>query len=447
MLFSNKDLKKLIVPLIIEQFLAVAVGMIDTMMISGAGEAAVSGVSLVDSVNVLLINLFAAFATGGAVVAGHCLGSGDGKGARKTANQLILFSGAFATCVMALVFLARNVILTKVFGQIEADVMASANIYLIITALSFPFMSVYNAGAALFRAIGNSKVTMWIAVCMNLINIVGNAVLIFGFGMGVMGAAISTTVSRIVAAVLVVVLLRNKDRAIYIDKQFDFRFQKEIIAKILYIGVPNGLENSMFQLGKILVLSLVSTFGTYAIAANAVSNTIAMFQILPGMAINMALLSVAAQCVGASDYDQARYYTKKLMQLIHIITFVFCAAMVALSPELVKLYHLSDAAADITVKIVCYHAICAVIIWPASFSLPNTLRAASDVKFAMILSTVSMWVFRIGFSYILGKYMGWGVFGVWVAMTIDWVFRAIFFTIRYRSGKWELHFTSNGGAA
>lgn len=436
MLFTNKDLKKLIIPLIIEQFLTVLVGMADTVMVSQTGEAAISAVSLVDTVNVLLINIFAALATGGAVVAGQFLGHKNRQEACSVANQLLLFATIASTAIMGLTIGFHNILLHRVFGKISSDVMSAARIYLLITALSIPFIAIYNAGAALFRAMGNSRITMIVTFIMNAVNVAGNAILIFGFHMGVAGVAIPTTVSRMIAAAVIVAMLFNEKRDITLKGHFKIKLDGKIIKKILYIGVPNGLENSMFQLGKIVVLSLVATFGTSAIAANAVGNTIAMFQIIPGMAIGMAMVSVTAQCVGAQDYDQVRYYNKKLLKIAYSAMILVNVIVIAILPFLIKLYNLGTEAAGITRWIITFHAICACLIWPLSFSIPNTLRAANDVKFCLVLSVISMWAVRIAPSYILAGNLGLGVKGVWIAMVMDWCVRAVFFAIHYKREKW-----------
>lgn len=436
MLFTNKDLRKLIIPLIIEQFLTVLVGMADIVMVSQTGEAAISAVSLVDTINVLLINIFAALATGGAVVAGQFLGHKSRQEACSVANQLLIFALICSTIVMGLTIGFHDIILHGVFGKISSDVMSAARIYLLITALSIPFIAIYNAGAALFRAMGNSKITMIVTFIMNVINVGGNAILIFGFHMGVAGVAIPTTVSRMIAAIIIVVMLFNEKRDITLKGFFRFKLNGAIIKKILYIGVPNGLENSMFQLGKIVVLSLVATFGTSAIAANAVGNTIATFQTIPGMAIGMAMVSVTAQCVGAQDYEQVRYYFKKLMKIAYTAMIFVNVIVVALLPLLVKLYHLGTETAGIARWIITFHAVCACLIWPLSFSIPNTLRAANDVKFCLVLSAISMWAVRIAPSYILARNFGLGVKGVWIAMVMDWCVRAVFFVIHYKREKW-----------
>lgn len=436
-LFSNRELANLIGPLVIEQLLAVFVGMADSIMVANVGEAAVSGVSLVDNIMILIINIFAALATGGAVVAGQYIGRKDEKSACKAATQLVWFVCLSAVAIMILVYLGKDIILNQVFGHITAEVKGHADIYLLIVTASIPFIALYNGGAAIFRAMGNSQVSMRVSLLMNAINVTGNAILVFGLRIGTAGVAIPTLISRMVAAIVITVLLCNQTRILHIERTLKIRFDGRMIRKILAIGVPNGLENSMFQLGKILVLSLVSTFGTYAIAANAVSNAIALFQILPGMAISLAITTVISQCVGANDYEQVHYYLKKLLAIIYVAMVGTVALIFLALPLILKAYNLSDQTAAAATNIIHFHGISAMIIWPLSFALPAAYRAAGDAKACMYTSIVSMWIFRIGFSYLVGKYMGLGVFGVWVAMVIDWVVRAICFVIRYFNGKWK----------
>lgn len=435
--FSNADLRKLIIPLIIDQFLQAFVGLADSIMVASVGEAAVSGVSLIDTIMVLILNIFTALATGGAVIAGQFLGKKREEMACKSTNQLISFTLKASLVVMVLCYLGRNFITHVVFGKIEADVMHNCNVYMLIVFASIPMTALYNAGAAIYRAMGNSSVAMKISLLMNAINLGGNALLIFGFHRGVEGVAIPTLISRAVACVIMMFLLNNQKQTLHLFHPFSFKTDWGLLKKILYIGIPNGLENSMFQLGKILVLSIVTSFGTASIAANAVSNNVATFAVLPGMSIGFAILTVGAQCVGAGDYEQVSYYTKKLIKTVYVSLVAANILVVLAVPFIIQIYGLSTEASQYAHKILIYHSICAVTIWPLSFSLPNTLRAAADVTYTMILSIISMWVFRIGFSVVLGVYCHMGVFGVWVAMTIDWLFRAICFVIRYLRGKWK----------
>jgi len=436
-LFTNRQLAALIGPLVIEQLLAVLVGMADSIMIANVGEAAVSGVSLVDNIMVLLINIFAALATGGAVVAGQYLGQENKEDACRSATQLVWFVTLCAMGITVLVYLGKDLILGYIFGQITAEVRGHANTYLLIVSASIPFIALYNGGAAIFRAMGNSRISMVVSMIMNVINVSGNAILIFGLHRGTEGVAIPTLVSRMVAAVIITWLLCQEKWTLHIARSWRFRPNRKMIRNILRVGVPNGLENSMFQLGKILVLSLVSTFGTYAIAANAVSNAVALFHILPGMSMGLAVTTVISQCVGAEDYEQVQYYLKKMMAMAYGAIVVTVGFIYLVMPLILKAYNLSDLTARTTEQIINFHGMSCIVIWPLAFCLPSAFRASGDARMCMIISVASMWIFRIGFSYLLGLYFKMGVFGIWVAMVIDWVVRAICFLIRYRGGKWK----------
>lgn len=436
-LFSRNDLVRLIIPLIVDQFLQVAVGLSDSIMVARVGEAAVSGVSLVDTVMLLIINIFTALATGGAVIAGQYLGRKDPKTGCEATAQLFNFTFLFSIFIMILGYLGQNVILYHVFGKIEPEVMKDSRTYLLIVLSSIPMIAMYNAGAAIFRAMGNSNIAMKTSLLMNSINVFGNALLIFGFHRGVEGVAIPTVVSRGVACVVILILLNNQKHELHILHPYPFKIKWNVLKKILYIGIPNGLENSMFQLGKIAVLSLVSGLGTASLAANAVGNNIANFAILPGMSFGFALLTVCAQCVGAGDFEQVKYYTKHMMRVEYLCLIASNLIVILALPFILSVYNLSDEAARYANDIILYHAACVVTIWPLSFTLPNTLRAAADVKITMVLSIISMWVFRFGFSYLLTMVFHMGIFGVWVAMTIDWLVRGIFFVCRYKSGRWQ----------
>ncbi len=434
-MFSRKDLIKLIIPLIIEQFLAVGVGMVGIIMVSGAGESAVSGVSLVDSINILLVTVFASLATGGAVVVAQYIGQKNKLEACEAADQLLLANTIISIIIMIFALIGNRTILRLVFGNVDSSIMDNAVIYFMITALSYPFLAIYNSSAALYRAMGNAKISMYVSLIMNVINILGNAVFIYGFAMGAGGVALSCTISRMAAALIMYILLRNQKNLVHFSKHLIFRFNKDLIRKILRIGVPNSLENGMFQVGKILVLSLTTGFGAVAITSNAVAGTVVAFGYLPGSAVGLALITVVGQCVGARDYKQARKYTKQLMIVSYVIMNIVNILIIITCPFIVTWYHLSEATAQVTIWLITYNSIFCLIIWPPSFSLPNALRAANDAKFTMIISIVSMWTWRIGFSYVLGWVFHMGVKGVWIAMTVDWLFRAICFTLRFIYGK------------
>lgn len=436
-LFSNKDLKQLIVPLLIEQVLSVSIGMFDVVMISSLGEAAVSGVSLVDMINVLMLNLFAALATGGAVVAAQMLGAHDRDGACDSARQLIFIALILSLASLVPLFLLRHVILRLFFGSIAADVMHNALIYYCFSLASYPFIALYHACAALFRAMGNAKVSMMISFFSNLLNIAGNALFIFVFHWGVAGAAAATLISRAGAAAATYFLLKNPLHEIHIDAASAFRPKGALIRRILYIGIPNGLETSLFQLGRVLVVSMISGFGTVQIAANAVANNFDSLGCIPGQALSLAMITVVGQCVGARDLAQASHYAKKLTKLAYLFTGGVNALILLSLPLTLRFYHLSAETLRLSALLILIHDGCAILLWPAAFTLPSALRAANDVRFTMVISIFSMWTFRILFSYIIGVRLGMGALGVWLSMVLDWIFRAAAFIFRFHRGGWK----------
>lgn len=433
--FTNAELKRLIVPLIIEQALAVSVGIADTMMVSAVGEAAVSGVSLVDMISVILIQVFAALSTGGAVVASQFIGSKQYDKARLSANQLLLVTFLISVVIMILSLTMRSQMLRLLFGSIDDAVMKGSMIYFGITALSFPFLSLYNAGAALFRAMGNSRVSMFASLITNIINIAGNAICIYGLHMGVEGVAIPTLISRVVGALILLALLRDPRRIVHIMPR-NFKPDFGIIRKILFIGIPSGLENSVFQLGRVMVTSIIALFGTMQIAATAVAHNMGAFGNLPGQAVSLAMITVVGHCIGAQDFEGAKYYTRKLMKITYVLTAAINLFIIVSLPLLLRIYNLSEETLRYAAILVIIHSGCAILLWPVSFTLPNSLRAANDVRYTMVVSIASMWVFRVFSSYILGLQMGWGAIGVWISMVLDWICRSSFFIVRFRSRKW-----------
>lgn len=438
-LFSRNALIRLIIPLIIEQLLLMTVGMADTVMVTTAGEAAVSGVSLVDNINNLIIQIFSALSTGGAVVVSQYLGREDLDHAKTASKQLLYTMCAVSLMLMAVALLFRQHILSLIFGRVEADVMDSALIYFLLTAAAYPFMGIYNAGAALFRAMGNSKVSMFCSLVINIINIVVNAIFIFGFHFGSAGAGIGTLVSRIAAAVIIMTLLGHQDHAVRLDGLFRVQLNGGIIKRILFIGIPNGLENGMFQAGKLLVLNLITTFGTSAVAANAIANSVAGVINVPGMALGLAIITVIGRCMGAGAIDQAVTYTKRLVGACYLFMLVMSTVMFFFADFLVSLFNLSPEAVDMAAQVLRICAVGNMIFWPLSFALPNSLRAAGDAVFTMVVSLSSMFACRVALSYVLACSWGFGLglAGVWLAMVADWVVRATLFLIRYWRGSWK----------
>lgn len=437
MLFSDRDLKRLVVPLLLEQTLVVLIGMADTVMVAFCGETVVSGVSLVDSFNTLLRLVLSALSTGGAVVSSQYLGKQDRQNAGIAAKMLFYAVLVISVLMMILCLSLNSPILSLMFGAIEPDVMEAAQVYFLMTALSYPFLGMYNASCALLRSMGNAKATLKTSIVMNLINICGNALTIYVLGWGVFGAGLATLLSHIVGAVMTQQMLRRSSNVIPYPQLLHFEWNSSIVGKILRVGVPGGLENGIFQLGKLVLVRMVATFGTVHIAANAVCNSISTFHCLPGNAIGLAMITVVGQCVGAREFQQARHYTKKLMLLTYACMSTLNVILLLITPWMVSMFNLSEEAARLAVICVCIHGTGCIFLWPMGFTFPNALRAAGDAKYTMIVSAVSMVAFRVVFGLVFGMVLGWGVIGVWSAMNLDWIFRIIMFVVRYRSGKWE----------
>lgn len=435
-------MRKIIVPLLIEQALAVTVGMLDTVMVASAGEAAVSGVSLVDTLNLLLIYVFSALAGGGAIVISQLLGKGVKETAQEASRQLILVVAAAAVFLTLIAVGLRKPLLNWIYGSIDAEVMANARIYFLFTALSYPFLGIYNACAAIFRAAGNSKISMTTSLMMNGINVAGNALLIFVFHMGAAGAAIATLFARIVGAGFMLLRIRSPKANLRIVGLLKIRPEWNLIKRICWIGVPNGIENGMFQFGKVLTQSLVSGFGTVQIAANAAASSLASLQYVPGQAISLAMVVVVGRCVGAGEKEQAKRYTKVLLGSAYGMILLVSVFMCLFAKNLAGLYNLSGDGIALAVQIIFCHSLCISTIWPLAFTLPNAFRAASDVRYTMVLAVFSMWLFRVGLSVVFGKVLGMGVMGVWLAMFCDWLFRAVVFVVRFYSGKWLTKYKS-----
>lgn len=431
-LFSNRQLFCLIWPLIVEQLLNVLVGMVDVVMVASIGEAAVSGVSLVDSLNQLLIGFLAALTAGGTVVCSQFIGMRSSEKADESAAQLITLTVCGTMLLSAAFLLGGRGLLRLVYGQVEADVMQSAYIYFRITACSFPFLALYNSSASLFRAVGNSQISMRTSLLMNGMNVTGNAICIFGLKMGVAGVAIPTLLSRLVASVLLFFLLQSSKDGLRVRHLSDLKPNWKLIGRILGIGIPSGIEGSIFQMGKLMLQSLVSTLGTASIAGYAVAGNLVTFLYLPGNALGLGLTTVVGQCVGAGEAEQARDYTKKFIWLDYAFLAFLATGLLLGRYQWIGIYNLSPEAAEIAAGLVLSHSL-AMVLWPPAFVSPYALRAANDAKFTMIVSIGCVWIFRVALAYFFVRGMGLSIQFVWYAMYIDWVFRVIIYNHRLKN--------------
>lgn len=435
-MFTKKQVWALLIPLMVEQLLTSLMGTADTMMVSNAGSAAISAVSLVDSINVLVIYVFSAMATGGAILCSQYIGCGEEKRANEVGRQLILTVAALSSAIMILCILLRRPMLRLIFGQVEADVMTNADVYFLITALSYPFIALYNAGAALFRSCRNSRLPMTVSTISNFLNIAGNAILIFGFHWGVAGAAAATLFSRVFCAVVVLYLLRKPRQIIVVRDYRSIRPQFPSIWRIMSIGIPTGIENGMFQFGKLAIQSTVSTMGTVAIAAQAMAAILEMLASNAAVGIGLGMMTIVGQCMGAGRPEEAKRYILRLSAYGEIAIIISCLVIAGIVRPVTILGGMEPAAASLTCSLVMVIAVVKPILWVPSFLPAYGMRAAGDVKFSMILSTITMWSCRVVVAMVLVRMFGFGVLAVWIGMFADWTIRGVLFTWRFLSGRW-----------
>ena len=438
-MFTRKRIILLVIPLVIDTLLSTVIGVADTVMVSNVGEAAVSGVALVDSINRMFIFVFGALSIGGTIIAAQYIGRGERHNACETGKQVTVAIFAISFTVAVICVLFRRPILSLIFGTVEDEVMKSSDIYFLITAISYPFMAETSTMGSLFRASGNSKLPMLISVGSNLINIGFNAVFIFWFGMGAAGAATGTLIARIFSFIVLYVKLRNPKHIVNISALFPYRPDMKMIKRILRIGVPAGLENGMFEVGKLVVQSMISTFGTASITAQAVTTGINAVVYTIGIGIGMGMTTVAGQCVGAKRYDEAKRNMINMTLVSMAFMLVLNALAIIFRSQITTLYGLTDSTAQLAEKLIIICCVGTMVLWPPAFVLPNGLRAAGDVKFTMIVGGVSMWTIRVIFGYILSVKFGLGVAGIWYALFGDWLIRTSFFVWRVYSDKWRKH--------
>lgn len=445
--FTNGQLWALVLPLVIEQLLSITVGLVDSLMVASVGEAAVSAVSLVDSISNLMINIFAALATGGAVVAGRYMGRRQADDARASGRQLLWMMFWVSLVVTGCMYLFKGFWLKVLFGAIEPDVAAATDTYYRIVMASIPFMALYSGGAALFRTMHRSKITMKISLFMNILNVVGNALLIFGFGMGVEGVAYPTLVSRMAAAGIILGLLLRPDQDLHIRGLLRTRPDRQAMRDILAVGVPGGVENIMFHFGRLVITSIISGMSTAAIVANAIGNTLGIFHIFAAQSIGLGMVTVASQCVGAGSAAKTRLYTRKLMKAMFMAQAGVNLALALATPALLALYNVSAEATRLALIVSLLHGAFSVILYPPAFGYCNTLRAAGDARYVMVVSSATMWLGRILAGYLLGVSFGFGIVGVWMAQAVlDWGLRSVFFVSRYRKGGWEKNLAAQAKA-
>lgn len=436
-LFSNKELKKLILPLFMEQLLVMLVGIADTFVVSYAGEAAVSGVSLVNSFNTIFIYLFTALASGGAVIISQYIGRHDTEPAGESASQLFTVSLLFSAAAAVVILMLHRQILRLMFGKVEPEVMEACVTYLRISAYSYPAIAVYNAGAAVYRSIGKTSTTMYISVLSNIINVIGNVIGVFVLNAGVAGVAYPSLAARMFSAVVITGLCFRKRERVQYRLGWILQWNRDLMRRILGIAVPNGIENGIFQFVKVALSSVAALFGTYQIAANGIAQSIWSMAALAGVTMGPVFITVIGQCMGAGDSSQAEYYFKKLLKITLLLSLIWNAMIFAVTPLLMKAYILADETKRLVILLVLIHNVFNSIVFPFSGPLGNGLRAAGDVKFTMVVSIASTIGGRLIFSLLFGIVFQMGVIGIACAMCLDWLLRAIIFYVRFKAGKWK----------
>ncbi len=440
-MFSNRMICSLLIPVVLEQLLNSIMGTADTMMVSNVGSAAISAVSLVDSINVLVIQAFSALAAGGAIICAQYIGQRSKEKANESARQVLFIITAISVAVSLICLVFQKPLLRLIFGSVEPAVMRASETYFFYTALSFPFIAAYDSAASIFRAQDNTKGPMIISMISNVMNIAGNAVMIWVFHMGVAGAALSTLISRIFCAVVVIIQLRKEKEGqeIVVRDYFEIRPDWSMIRRILGLGIPSGIENSMFQLGKLAIQSTVSTLGTTAIAAQAMTNILENLNGIAAIGVGVGLMTIVGQCLGAGRQDEAVYYIKKLCVIAEVIIIISCLGVFALTKPITILGGMEKESADMCFHMVMWITIVKPLVWIMAFIPGYGLRAAGDVKFSMIVSCCTMWACRFCLCVFLIRVMGFGPMGVWIGMFADWTLRGIVFTWRFHSRKWLQH--------
>ena len=438
-MFSNRMICALLVPVVLEQLLNSIMGTADTMMVSNVGSAAISAVSLVDSINILVIQAFSALAAGGAIVCAQYIGQQNHKKAHESARQVLFIITAISVAVSLLCLVFQRPLLRLIFGSVEAEVMRNSRIYFFFTALSFPFIAAYDAAASIFRAQDNTRGPMLISMISNVMNIVGNAIMIWGFHLGVEGAALSTLVSRIFCAVVVLLQLRRDRQPIVVRDYYKIRPDWRMIRRILGLGIPSGVENSMFQLGKLAIQSTVSTLGTVAIAAQAMTNILENLNGIAAIGVGVGLMTIVGQCLGAGRKDEAIYYIRKLCVIAEVILICSCLLVFLLVRPITILGGMEAESAKMCIHMISWITVVKPLVWTMAFIPGYGLRAAGDVKFSMITSCVTMWSCRFCLCVLLIRVFGFGPMGVWIGMFADWTLRGIIFSLRFHSRKWLEH--------
>lgn len=438
-LFTGKSIRKLLIPLIFEQLMIVMVGLVDTMMLSGVGQNALAAFSLVDSINLLFMQVFMAVGAGGSIIAAQYIGNKDRKGAESTATQTLILVLMISIFMALPGLLFTGPLLSLIYPSISSGIRAYARQYFFLTCLSYPLYALYNSGTSMLYAQGFSRLSMLTSVVMNSAKILLNLVLIRHLQMDVIGAGIATITSRLIGGGMVTFFLMNQQAPIHYTKPTNIRFNSSTIRRILSVALPSGLENIIFLASKLAIGMMIATYSGAMIAANAAANTISTYVSIPANAINLVTITVVSQCIGARRGEEARAFTKKLQAATYGSIFLMAALVALFVNPIVGMLNLGPEAYGHTRQIILIYCGVSLLLWAPAFGLPNSLRAAGDNRFVMFAAVLSVLLFRVAGSFVFGNLLNMQVHGIWYAMYLDWIARSVFFVWRFRSGKWLEH--------
>ncbi|MFD1465191.1 MATE family efflux transporter [Lapidilactobacillus mulanensis] len=437
--FDYRFVLSLLGPVIFDQFFLVAFNFINTAMISSSGEAAISAVNMVGSINVFLIQIFVAVGLGGTVLIAQYFGRKEYQMLGKVVNGTVFGAILVATSLALLFLLGHNLILNLLFGDAEKAVMDNARLYMVGVLISYPFEATVEGVNGSLRGIGRTKNSLQLSLVMNLLNLLFNFVFIIYFKMGVLGLVVSLNLSRWLASAFAgVTLFRHRDLFSLkwsSMKQPDFRMIKRVVT----VCIPFAAESFFFNGGKIIMQMMIVSLGTQVIATNAIASSwVQLSEIVP-TALGTALVPIVGQCIGRKNIKDARKITKSFVSL-GILAYVIGEIILFLSfNKGIALFHPSDVIKPRIFELYLIFAVGHLLVWCISFTLPSALRAAGDAKFTTMVSLITMWGIRVGIGYLVGIVFGYGLPGIYFVWVCEWAVRGTIFLLRFRGKRWYVH--------
>ena len=437
--FSFKSLTVLFLPILVDQAMVAILNIINSSMVSSSGEGAVAAVNMVDSINLFMINFFIAIATGGTVVVAQYMGRYEAKKAGEASAQAILSCTLCAIAIGALIIAFADPLLSVLFGQADENVMSNARVYLIGCCISYPAFAVFQSVAGALRGMGDTRASMMLSVGMNVVVVILNFIFINGIGLGVLGVTFSLNIARMMAAVASVFYLIRTKHELCIKLRYFLRFSRPLQKSIMLIGLPSASEQMFFHGGKILTQTFIVSLGTASMTAYAISmSMIVLFQV-PGQALNLAIMTVVGQCMGAGNIQEAKKFIRSFLVTSFILCTLIALVMLPFTPLMYQMYSPPDGIAFEAFSCMFISIAGTPILWSMAFITPSALRAAGDAKFTSIAAMLSMWIVRVMLGYLLGIVLEFGIVGVVSAMVLEWGVRALIFALRKRGSRWYQH--------